>query len=276
MPDRGRELVDLFVRDLDQIELPPRDHWRPTPRKESYLMKTSRYVLYTGAVAAVLVAALIVGLNLRDRTVQVAATPSPIVATSTPPPPTPSPSPSLTSSPRPTLAPGTFENSALGYRIRPPDGYRRYATLLVPGPDGVGVDSFTLRTDAQERDLCVRQKGSSLPARETASDLQIRVVSNVGGMSAVDYASAPNRRIVFTTIQPTTVNGYEAAKVVHQQSGDTSSYVIRANNRIYEISPGLDEQPSQLPKGWLDQIVLTFSGITPDASPAAVDTRTRC
>jgi hypothetical protein len=84
MPDRRSEIVDLFVRDLDQIEVPPHDLWRPAPRKESYLMKTSRYVLYAGAVAAVLAVALLVGLGLRDRNVQVAATPSPIAATSTP------------------------------------------------------------------------------------------------------------------------------------------------------------------------------------------------
>jgi hypothetical protein len=273
MPDRRSDLVDLFVRNLDQIELPPRDRWRPTSRKGSYFMKTSRYVLYAGAVAAVLVAALLVGNGLRDRNVQVAASPTPISATNTP---TQSASPSPTRSPSPTLAPGTFESSALGYRVRPPDGYRRYATLIVPGPDGVGVDFFTQRTDAQERDMCIRQKGSDLPPPETALDLQIRVVSNAAGTSAVDYAGAPNRRIAFTTIQATTVNGYEAAKIVHQQSGDTSWYVIRANDRIYEISPGQDEQPSALPKGWLDQIVATFSAITPDASPAAVDTRTRC
>ena len=276
MPDPRSELVDHLVRRLDQIELPPRDQWRPAPRKESSFMKTSRYVLYAGAVAAVLFAALLAGTGLRDRNVPVAASPGPVSATGTPPSPTGSTSPSPTRSSSPTLAPGTFENPTLGYRIRPPDGYRRYATLLVPGPDGVGVDFFTLRTDAQERDLCVRQKGSDLPARETTSDLQIRVVSNPSGMSAVDYASAPNRRVVFTTIQPTTVSGYEAAKIVHQPSGDTSSYVIRANDRIYEISPGQDEQPSQLPKGWLDQIVATFNAITPDASPPATDTRTRC
>jgi hypothetical protein len=102
MPDRGGELVDLFVRDLDQIELPPRDRWQPEPRKESYLMKTSRYVLYAVAAAAVLAAALIVGPLLRDRASQVATSPSPIPGTSTPIPassapatsvPTPSPSP---------------------------------------------------------------------------------------------------------------------------------------------------------------------------------------
>lgn len=111
MPDRKSEIVDLFVRDLDRIELPPRDRWRPTPRQESYLMKTSRYVLYAGAVAAVLVAALVVGLGLRDRTVEVSASPSPIPATATPPPsssPQATPSPVATASPPPTAQPGTI------------------------------------------------------------------------------------------------------------------------------------------------------------------------
>ena len=102
MPDRGGALVDLFVRDLDQIELPPRDRWQPAPRKESYLMKASRYVLYAGVVAAVLAGALIVGLALRDRNSQVATSPSPISATSTPIPSSSaaaSPSPAATASP---------------------------------------------------------------------------------------------------------------------------------------------------------------------------------
>ncbi len=84
MPDRRNDIVGLFRRDLDRIELPPRDSWRPAPRKASYLMKTSRFVLYVGAVAAMLVAALIVGFGLRDRNSQVATSPGPVPATSTP------------------------------------------------------------------------------------------------------------------------------------------------------------------------------------------------
>jgi hypothetical protein len=75
------DLMHLFVRDLDDIELPPRDRWRGAPRKESHLMKTSRYVLYTGAIAAVLVLALIASFGLRDGN-QVAASPSPSVSAS--------------------------------------------------------------------------------------------------------------------------------------------------------------------------------------------------
>lgn len=74
-------------------------------------MKTSRYVLYAGAVAAVLVAALIFGLGLRDRNVQVAATPGPMSATSTPIPASSAPataSPVPTASPAPTAQPGAI------------------------------------------------------------------------------------------------------------------------------------------------------------------------
>jgi hypothetical protein len=82
MPDRDKDLVQLFVRDLDDIELPGRDLWRPVTRKESSLMKTSRNVLTAGAVAAVLLLALIASFALRDRS-QVAATPTASAATAT-------------------------------------------------------------------------------------------------------------------------------------------------------------------------------------------------
>jgi len=117
MPDRRSDIVDLFVRDLDQIQVPPHELWRPQPQKESHLMKTGRSVLFAAAVAAVLAVALIVGLGLRDRTVQVAATPSPIAATSTPIPATSAPatpSPVATASPVPTAQPGAITGT-FGY-----------------------------------------------------------------------------------------------------------------------------------------------------------------
>jgi hypothetical protein len=96
VPDRRSELVDLFVRDLDRIELPARGRWRPTQRKEPYLVKASRLVLYAGGVAAVILAAPIVGLAVRDRNAQVASSPGPTPAASaqvvaSSPPATPSP-----------------------------------------------------------------------------------------------------------------------------------------------------------------------------------------
>jgi hypothetical protein len=101
MADREKDLVHLFVRDLDDIELPPRDRWRPEPRKESYVMKTGRFVLSATAVAAVLVLALVASFVLRDRN-QVGATPSPTAPSATAPATPAQSAPSASSSPQPT------------------------------------------------------------------------------------------------------------------------------------------------------------------------------
>ena len=93
MADRDKDLTDLFVRDLDAIDLPPRDAWRGAPRKESYFVKTTRYVLYGGAVVALLVVVLVAGLAIRNGD-QGAAVPSL----------GPSPSPTSSGSPAPSGA----------------------------------------------------------------------------------------------------------------------------------------------------------------------------
>jgi hypothetical protein len=112
-PDKG--LVHLFVRDLDDIELPPRDRWRPAPRKESSLMKTTRFVLSATAVAAVIALALIASAGLRERN-QVAATPSPLLSpTNAPATSTPSPSSSASVAPSPTTPPTGAITGALSY-----------------------------------------------------------------------------------------------------------------------------------------------------------------
>jgi hypothetical protein len=95
MANQDKDLTHLFVRDLDDIPLPERDKWRPTPRKESQLMKTSRFVLYAGAFAAVLVVALIASFQLRGSN-QVATSPSPTASSTTSPAPTASATPAVT------------------------------------------------------------------------------------------------------------------------------------------------------------------------------------
>ena len=67
MDDRDKDLTHLFVRDLDEIALPPRGAWRRAPGRETTTMRASRYLLTAGAVIAVLAIALIVGFQLRDR-----------------------------------------------------------------------------------------------------------------------------------------------------------------------------------------------------------------
>jgi len=98
MANQDKDLTHLFVRDLDDIPLPPRDKWRPTPRKESQVMKISRYVLYAGAVAAVLVIALIASFQLRGSN-QVAASPSPTASSTASAAPTASATPAVTTQP---------------------------------------------------------------------------------------------------------------------------------------------------------------------------------
>jgi hypothetical protein len=73
--ERDKDLTGLFVRDLDQIALPPRGDWRRARGRENTAMRASRYLLTAGAVVAVLAVALIIGFQLRDRS-QSAAPPS--------------------------------------------------------------------------------------------------------------------------------------------------------------------------------------------------------
>jgi|GEM_PF-3569602 len=98
MDDRDKDLTHLFVRDLDEIPLPPRGAWRRTQEREHIVMRTSRSLLTAGAAVAVLVLALVVGLQLRDRT-DTAASPTA----------TPRPSPSVSTAPgavAPSATPG--------------------------------------------------------------------------------------------------------------------------------------------------------------------------
>ena len=177
----------------------------------------------------------------------------------------------------PTASPArgivTHENATLGYRISLPVKYRR--ALSVVGQN-VSVDVYTLRTEQEDRELCVREQGSGLQSPERVADLRVAMHGNVGGMSALEFANAPSQRLVSTTVEPATIDGRDAAKVVHQPSGDTAYYVIRANDRIYEVAPLLVTIPSTQPKGWLDQIVASFRAIpfaassTAPASPTAL------
>ena len=98
MDDRDKDLTHLFVRDLDEIPLPPRGAWRRPQETEHIVMRTSRSLVTAGAAVAVLVLALVVGLQLRDRS-ETAASPTA----------TPRPSPSVSTAPgavAPSATPG--------------------------------------------------------------------------------------------------------------------------------------------------------------------------
>lgn len=173
---------------------------------------------------------------------------------------------------RPIVSLATQQNPVLGYQIDLPAGYRRARGLILP-PDRemVGHDAYVGRTEIQELELCLANKESGLLSPERAHDVRVEVHRDIRRVSAVDWIRLTGRTVHFTVIEPLTVNGYEAARVVHQPSGDTALYVIRANDSLYLITRELDVLPSAQAKGWLDQIASTFRAFsTRDEAPTPV------
>lgn len=114
MADRDKDLTHLFVRDLDEIPLPARGAWRRVLGRETILMRASRTLLAAGAVVAVLAIALIVGVQLGDRSTTAAnpsASPTPSASGAT----IVAPSASAAS---PTVAPGAgIYNDDFGFIV---------------------------------------------------------------------------------------------------------------------------------------------------------------
>lgn len=164
---------------------------------------------------------------------------------------------------RPIPALVMHANPVLGYRIDLPDGYRRSRSLVLPvNREMVGHDAYVNRTEAQELDLCLATKERRLLPPEREHDVRIEAYRDVRGVPAAEWIRLRGMTVVHTTIESLAVNGYDAARVVHQPSGDTAFYVIRANERVYVITRELYAQPSNQPRGWLDQIASTFAAIS--------------
>lgn len=147
-------------------------------------------------------------------------------------------------------------NAALGYSIGAPPTYRVAGARV--GAAVSGQDIFTPRTRDKDVALCRREQQSGMQSPDRIADFSVTVSANQTGMSPAEYAGAPNRRIPFTSLEQTSVNGLAAVRVAHQSSGDTAYYVIVSDGRLYEISPLIFEQPTTQPRGWLDAIVATF------------------
>jgi hypothetical protein len=98
---------------------------------------------------------------------------------------------------------------------------------------------------------------------------------NVDNVSAAQFANTPfvpNGQALSThrTIEPVTVDGRDAVRLVWEptKGGDTAGYVIPANGRMYVVMPPVASLPSQLPKGWLEEIATSFRALTPQPIPA--------
>ena len=185
MRDEDKDLVHLFVRDLDEIAVPARDQWRPAPRKESQLMKNSRYVLYASAVVAVLVLALIAGFGLRGGNL-VAASPSPSATTNTST--TSSPTATTTSSGTPapsqstSSASGRYASPGLGYSIETPSPWHRStcSTAIVAQQGANPVGEIFVPVSARD------ETGSDIGT--AYSTLRVFVEANPQGLSPRQWA----------------------------------------------------------------------------------------
>ncbi|MGH2378798.1 MAG: hypothetical protein ACRDGT_10015 [Candidatus Limnocylindria bacterium] len=228
-------------------------------------------------VAAVLVAAAIVGQQFAGRDAGTQPSPSP-AASSTPvaaASATPTPSPIPSTSP---LPPGTFENPILGYRITMPERYRRSLSRIVTGQEVLGDDHFTIQTEAEEREACMRDAGH-IPTVREPPDISVSVYRDPGGITADAWAKTPRTPGAqplshHHNVEAFTVGEYEAVKLVQDNASvATSAVVIRANGRFYEIRYSGAWSPWSLSmKTYLDDIAKSFIAVPPGAFPSPTPT----
>ena len=167
--------------------------------------------------------------------------------------------------PTPTSSTAIFvgENAVLGYRITLPATYRRSGSTLFRGDlELLGRDSYTFRTEAQERADCLIDLGD-IPPPSAAEYLGVEAYRNPAGLTAADWARAHPQFSSQRTVEATTVGGRDAARVT--QLGDVHAYVIAANTRMYAITPYFWPTPHDL-----DRIAASFQATTPAAIPSPI------
>ena len=183
-----------------------------------------------------------------------------------------SPTASPTASP---LPPGTFENAILGYRITLPQGYRRGSARIFTGPGvALGDDAYTPQTEQQARERCLSDSGDVGFLSYARADVTVRVLRNVNGLSAQQWATtpeAPGGQPLSThqKVEPTTINGQEAVRLVEDNArAATTAFVIRAGDRIYHLSSAV----MPLDGASLDAIARTFVAVAPAPFPTPTAT----
>src|SRR6266508_3298061 len=201
----------------------------------------------TGVLAVLAIVAALALYVLRAGTLQepaAVAPPTPTsgaVATGSP-----TASPSTRTPTASPLPPGTFENKVLGYRITLPVRYRLGGSRITPGqPPYLGSDIYTPQTEQQERERCLRDSGDVGFLTYAREDISVRVLRNLNGLSAEQWANtpeAPGGQPLSTHMKvvPTTINGLEAMKLVEDNArAATMAFVIRAGDRIYHLTPAV-------------------------------------
>jgi len=103
-------------------------------------------------------------------------------------------------------------NPLLGYTMKLPASYR--LAVSVADTQNAGHDVYTHRDEAADRALCVGELQNQSESPERVADFKVGVYSNANAVSPVAFAASPNRRMAFTSIQSTTIDGHAAARVV--------------------------------------------------------------
>ena len=120
-----------------------------------------------------------------------ATTASSPVVTAAPTTTNPVPSAAATASPTARAGFATYESAILGYRITTPDPYRRLSFVVNSGSaETLGSETYTRRTELEERELCLRSQGG-VPPREWETDVVILTYRNVDNVPAAQFASTP-------------------------------------------------------------------------------------
>lgn len=160
------------------------------------------------------------------------------------------------------LAPGTFENRVLGYRITLPAAYRLVGSSINAGqPEQLGSDAFSLITVAEQRADCLSETGGGIGSAVKGEPVNVSVLANVRGLAVVPWA-AGSAWGTLHTVEAATVGGYEAARLVQQ--GIARTYVISANGRMYVLSH-LNSPSSQR----LADVAASFRALSPPPFPTA-------
>ena len=227
------------------------------------------------APIAVLVAVVIMGTDCQRAVETPLSTPTqaPIASTTQP-----TAAPSLTANSSSSTA-AMQENAILGYRLALPAGYRRFVANILTGQNTtLGSDVYTTETEAQAREKCQRDSGDvGFRSPDQDPDVSVVVSRNILGISAVEWVTTPRVASAqplstHKKIESIQIGGREAVKLVEDNvMAYTTAYVVRANDRMYEIGAP-SGVPQRLPRTWLDDIVTTFVAIQPAPFPSPVAT----
>jgi hypothetical protein len=258
--ERDKDLTGLFVRDLDEIALPPRGAWQRARGRETTAMRTSRYILTAGAIAAVLAIALIVGFQLRDRNATVAnpsasprpeLTSLPIIVR-----PSPTANPNVTATP--SAPGGAIYNDDFGFIVTAGDivaaNIRKESSNARIG--GFASQGFAVSPDGRQVAYWRQSTGGSQLDIYTVSSGSARTILGLStqGGGAIAWSSDGTGVVFAANSTNSSPSGGPTSQLitVDLASGDHVQIALRTDGRIF------------WPLAWNRGLNLVAGGVTGD------------